>query len=292
MSAKDLTAMFKDDTFISLYKTGEKITGTFVKLLIDQSGIFAESRAQPDRPLVVLDSACGTGVVSSILHHGLDDRAREQWKLTCGDISEGMLNYTRARVEEEGWRNIEVKIVDAQKTELPSTHFTHVFTAFAFQLVPQHQAVLDESLRILQPGGTTAFTTWIEPGWESIMEKAIKTLPGNLPFPTSEEFLAALGEGQWGSVPWIKSQLQQRGFVDIEVKAVTKRIQLTPKEMLEPCMMMFPLITKRFWSAEQREQHEAKVRPALAQYLEDSYGKDGVVPMDWVAILATARKAC
>lgn len=117
-------------------------------------------------------------------------------------------------------------------------------------------------------------------------------MPGNLPFPTAEEFLSALGEGQWNSVPWIESQLQQRGFTDINVKADTKRIQLTTKEMLDSSMVMFTVIAKKFWTAEQREQHEAKVGPAVAQYLDELYGEDGVVPMDWVAILSTARKAC
>ncbi|KAJ5604651.1 hypothetical protein N7510_009805 [Penicillium lagena] len=330
MAAKDFKALFESDSFVSQYRTGEKITGTFAKCLISQSGILTEfkTKSQPDRPLVVLDNACGTGVVSSILHHELDEHVRKQWTLTCGDISEGMLKYTRARVEEEGWLNVEVKSVDAQETGLPSGQFTYMFTAFGTSDIllqdlglilferswhflshrlrwmvstsihtsrptNTHMYILpSESLRILQPGGTIAFSTWIEPGWVSVMKKAIATMPGNLPFPTAEEFLSTLGDGQWNSVPWIESQLQQRGFTDINVKADTKHIPLTTKEVLDSTMMMFSVITQKFWTAEQREQHEAKVRPALARYLEEQYGEDGVVPMDWVAILSTARKAC
>lgn len=124
------------------------------------------------------------------------------------------------------------------------------------------------------------------------MKKAIATMPGNLPFPTAEEFVNSLGDGQWNSVPWIESQLQQRGFTDINVKADTKHIPLTVEEFLESSMMMFTMIAQKFWTAEQREQHAAKVRPALTRYLEELYGEDGVVPIDWVAILSTARKAC
>ncbi|KAJ5805104.1 hypothetical protein N7474_010991 [Penicillium riverlandense] len=292
MAAEHLKTLFESDSFVSGYKTGERITGTFARSLVDQSRILTESSTAPDRPLVVLDNACGTGVVSSILHHGLDEQARKQWTLTCGDISELMLKYTRARAEEEGWLNVEVKSVDAQDTGLPSGQFTHMFTAFAFMALPQSQAALDESLRILQPGGTIAFSTWIEPGWVSVMNNAIATMPGNLPFPTAKEFLSTIGDGQWDSVLWIESQLQQRGFTDINVKADTEHIPLTNKEMLESTMMMFPVIAQNFWTAEQREQHQAKVRPALARYLEEQYGEDGVVPMDWTAILSTARKAC
>lgn len=124
--------MFESESFISQYKLGEKITREFARSLISQSGILTESKtkSQPDRPLVILDSACGTGVVSSILHHELDEQVRKQWTLTCGDVSEGMLKYTRARVEEEGWLNVEVKNVDAQKTGLPSGQYSYMFTAF------------------------------------------------------------------------------------------------------------------------------------------------------------------
>lgn len=132
MAAKDFKTLFQTNSFVDQYKTGEKITGKFARSLIEQSGILTESKtkSQPARPLVVLDSACGTGVVSSILHHELDERVRKQWSLTCGDFSEPMLKYTRARAEEEGWLNVEVKNVDVQETGLPSGQFSYVFTAF------------------------------------------------------------------------------------------------------------------------------------------------------------------
>lgn len=127
---QDWKTLFESDSFVAHYKTGEKITGKFAKTLIDQSGIVADSKSNPSRPLVVFDNACGTGIVSSILHHELGDDVLNKWGLTCGDISEGMLNYTRRRMEEEKWQNAETKIVDAQKTGLPSAHYTHIFTAF------------------------------------------------------------------------------------------------------------------------------------------------------------------
>lgn len=128
-------------------------------------------------------------------------------------------------------------------------------------------------------------------GWLSVVKRAVETIPGNLPFPTPQEFLSVIGDGQWNSVSWIESQLQQRRFEDVNVKIDSKHISLTKKKLLETSMVMFPLVVQRFWTAEQREQNESKVQPALAQYLEDTYG-DGVVPMDWIAILSTARKSC
>jgi hypothetical protein len=91
-------------------------------------------------------------------------------------------------------------------------------------------------------------------------------------------------------VHWIESQLQQRGFENIIVKADTKAISLPVLEFVEMAMIMFPIITKLFWTDKQREDSEGKVRPALEKYLEGHYGKSGDVPMEWTAILSTARK--
>lgn len=53
---------------------------------------------------------------------------------------------------------------------------------------------------------------------------------------------------------------------------------------------MLPMVFQRWWTEEQRKQHEAKVGPSVWKYVEDVYGKDVSVPMDWTAILSTAQK--
>lgn len=131
----DWNILFKDDRFIKSYRLGEKITGQFAQLLIAQSGVVADSKSNQDRPLVVLDNACGTGVISSALHHELDEQVKSRWQLTCGDFSDGMLEYTRRRIESEKWLNAVVKNVDAQDTKLPSNYFSHVYTAFGMHIL-------------------------------------------------------------------------------------------------------------------------------------------------------------
>ena len=65
------------------------------------------------KPLVVLDNACGTGLVSEQLLDILDESAKGGMKLVCGDLSEGMVNYVKEKIEEKGWKNAEAKVVDA-----------------------------------------------------------------------------------------------------------------------------------------------------------------------------------
>lgn len=97
-------------------------------------------------------------------------------------------------------------------------------------------------------------------------------------------------DGKWNSVSWIESQLKQRGFVDIKVNADTKAMSVPVPELVEMTTMMLPMITRSFWTDRQREESEHKVRPALEEYLRNLYGENGDVPMEWTAILSTARK--
>ncbi|KAJ5666303.1 uncharacterized protein N7477_008751 [Penicillium maclennaniae] len=290
MDNSEWRKIFKDDKFVKNYKVGEKVTAQFAQSLLEQSGIVGNANLSPGKTLVVFDNACGTGIVSSLLNQQLQDEVKKNWNLTCGDISPGMLEYTRHRSQHEDWQNVEVKLVDAQETGLPSAHYTHTITAFAYMALPESLAALDESTRILQPGGIIAFSTWIEPGWITVIQKALETITENLPLLTAEKFLFLSGRGEWNSVSWIKSQLKQRDFENIIVKTDTKAISLPGLEFVEMAMMMLPIVTKFLWTDKQREDHEHKVRPALERYLEEHYGKNAEVPMKWTAILSTARK--
>lgn len=126
----DIETLFKSEDYASSFKRGEMVTRTFAELLVDQSKVAAESKANPNRPLVILDNACGTGVVSNALNTQLDGIVKKKCKLTCGDISSAMLAHTAHRLQQEGWENVETKIVDAQKPDLPSNHYSHIFSGF------------------------------------------------------------------------------------------------------------------------------------------------------------------
>lgn len=127
---QDFSTMFKDENFVKSYKLAEKATAPFGSDLIDHCGIVAEAKSNPEKPLVILDNACGTGVITRMLNERLDAQTKSKWKITCGDFSEAMIEYTKREALKEGWPNVETKIVDAQDTGLPSDYYTHVITAF------------------------------------------------------------------------------------------------------------------------------------------------------------------
>ncbi|KAJ5901981.1 Acetylaranotin bis-thiomethyltransferase [Penicillium taxi] len=275
MTCEDWDSLFKSDSFTTQYK-GDKVTGQFALSLIDQSNIIADSRLNSNQPLVVLDNTCGTGDVSHIIYHELDDTAKGAWSLTCGDISLGLIENTRRRAEEEQWSNVAFEVVDSQQMSLPTAHFTHVFTSF-------------EACQVLQPGGILAFSTWIGPGWVNIVGNAAKTMCGDWPWPTPKAFLEMTQKGEWNSVAWIESQLYQRNLLNIKVRAVQKSISSKVPDFLAVTALILPMVSQHFWSEKQREK-TGEFRRALETYITDTYGREGDIPMNWVAILSTACK--
>lgn len=92
------------------YKPTERITGPFARNLIQQVGVLQADIG----PLIVLDNACGTGIVSSELYEMLDESARNSLQLTCGDISEGMVQAVQERIVDSDWKGAKAQFVDSQ----------------------------------------------------------------------------------------------------------------------------------------------------------------------------------
>ncbi|OCT47889.1 hypothetical protein CLCR_03766 [Cladophialophora carrionii] len=66
-----------------------------------------------DSPLVVLDQACGSGVVSSHIMSRLSSDDRARLDLTCADISEPQIAQMTKRIEASGWHNARAVTNDA-----------------------------------------------------------------------------------------------------------------------------------------------------------------------------------
>jgi ubiquinone/menaquinone biosynthesis C-methylase UbiE len=115
-----------DKTMAAQYSRCARASDSFTTPLVEASGI----ATSPLQPLVVFDNACGTGVIGSTLYRTLPREKTRYWELLCGDMSPHMLAYTEQRVKDEGWTNVETRIIDAQHTKLPSGRYTHVFAAF------------------------------------------------------------------------------------------------------------------------------------------------------------------
>jgi hypothetical protein len=92
-------------------------------------------------PLRILENAAGTGVGTEAILAALGDRGKEQdVTILAGDVSTSLLEVLEARKAHLGWNNVDVQVIDAMDTKLPTAYFTHVFTSFG--IVPDQMKAL------------------------------------------------------------------------------------------------------------------------------------------------------
>ena len=109
---------------------------------------------------VVLDVACGPGLNFKIIESYLSEKG----KLIGVDISSGVLELARKRVEKYGWTNVELvnqSIVDYE----PGMLFDAVLCTFAMTIIPAYEAALERMFALLKPKGRLAIlgmkrSTW------------------------------------------------------------------------------------------------------------------------------------
>lgn len=107
-----LKSMFNDPQFAKLYKTGEKATGIWAGELVQRTK-FADDLSRLDK-LVILDNACGTGIITQKIMDLVDDKTAPKVHITGADYADAMVNAFKEKIEAEGWRNADAVVADAQ----------------------------------------------------------------------------------------------------------------------------------------------------------------------------------
>jgi ubiquinone/menaquinone biosynthesis C-methylase UbiE len=85
----------------------EEITRVPAKAMLVQSGLLPS----PPKGAVVLDNACGGGVVTAQLFDAIGKES--DVRVVCGDLEDYMVKSAAERIKVNGW-NAEATIVDAQ----------------------------------------------------------------------------------------------------------------------------------------------------------------------------------
>ncbi|KAJ7079392.1 S-adenosyl-L-methionine-dependent methyltransferase [Mycena belliarum] len=263
MSADSKTSMKWDYTKASSEENArmEECTTPPATAMLVQAGLL------PSAPqgALVLDNACGTAVVASLLFEALGKTT--DVRVVCADLEEGMVKLAAERIAHGGW-NAEACVADAQALPFPDSHFTHNMINFGIQLMPDNALVLKESFRVLKSGGKIGMTTWITPGWLPTMQAAI---PSWTPPPL-------FTSGPLATTESINGILRAAGFVGIEVKPMS--FEHCSESVESFLKNMRPLLGTLLGGEQHSETYEA--------YMRERHG-DGVT-LTWKAFVITAEK--
>ena len=268
MASSESNLLNTNPADVRVIQTNEKVTGPPAIEMIRRCGIGSESE-----PVQLLDNACGGGVViSEVLRMARKDPNKLKiTRIVGSDTDERMLSYVRQRSEEAGLLpKVEVLQIDQQSVSLPDYTFSHVFNNFGIFFVPDDEAALSETFRIIKPGGHAGFTSWKSiDWWPSLVMPAISaSIPEAPALPAPSTVFPSRG---WNDPAAIPEKLKKAGFTDVQVSEYAFTPDVGAKEFAKACAILIKTITRRLWTIEQNQRFADQIEPALLNYLRENF---------------------
>jgi SAM-dependent methyltransferase len=169
----------------------------------------------------VLELAAGTGDTG----FGAAAIVGERGRLITTDFSPSMLEAARRRGAELGVKNVEYRVMDAERIELEADSVDGVLCRFGYMLMPDTAAALLETRRVLRPGGRLALAVWGAPERNPFFGIIAVSLlqRGHIPSP---EPPPAPGIFSMASAERTTALLEGAGFSEVRTEEVPVRIVL------------------------------------------------------------------
>jgi len=156
----------------------------------------------------VLDIAAGTGCSSIALAQTVQSY---NGRVTCIDISAGMLKQAQQNIRRAGLSNVDYHIMDAQNLDFKTKYFDYINCSYGLFFLPDMNRALQSWFRVLKPGGRLLFTSFTDKAFEPLITLFLELLT---------EFGISLPNKDWlllNKSSECEQLLNQNNFESIEI---------------------------------------------------------------------------
>lgn len=178
---------------------------------------YARHTAETVRALApgrVLETACGTGIVTRLLREALPAGAL----LVSTDLNHPMLAVARETMGDTG--PVEWAQADMCQLYFSNGEFDVVVCQFGLMFVPDKLAAVREALRVLRPGGRLLLTTWAPLDRNPVVGVAHRTVAAS--FPEDPPLYLMRAPFGYGDPDALTDLLVEAGFRDVVVDVIEK----------------------------------------------------------------------
>jgi len=237
----------------------------------------------PEPGQVVLELAAGPGDTGLAAAR----RVAPTGRLICSDWAEAMLDVARERARELGLENVDFRVLNAESLDLETASVDAVLCRWGYMLLADPATGLQETRRVLRPGGRVSLAAWDAPErnpWAAApAEETRRRLDLPPPAPDEPGMFAFSPSGR------IETLLAEAGFAEAQVDAIDLVMAYRSFEdwwetTLDLSRPFADMLESR--SAADRTDIQASLRDALSRFA----APDGalVVPARTLVAAATA----
>jgi SAM-dependent methyltransferase len=215
---------------------------------------------------VVLDIACGTGIVARKVREVIGPEAR----IVGTDLNAGMIDIARNLVDEQS-RSCEWEVADATDLPFADKSFSIAFCQQGLQFIPDKERVIGEVHRLLRPSGRLAWTVWS--GKSEFILPIAEALDRHVSDAVAEKSLAPYACDSRTLVP----MMERTGFIDIAIEDFAiERVMPASEKAVRDELLGLPVASEIM--AKGDEVLNKLVQDTMAAFDRHRRGTDFVIP--------------
>jgi ubiquinone/menaquinone biosynthesis C-methylase UbiE len=225
--------------------------------------------ADPQAGQVFLDIAAGTGDLGFLVA----ERVGAQGRVVSTDFAPEMVDVARRQGEARGVRNVDFRVLDAERMDLDDDSVDGVVCRYGYMLMADPAAAMAETRRVLRRGGPLAFAVWGTPDrnpWAAVPGMTLMQR-GHMPPPEpGAPGIFALGEPER-----IRDLVGEAGFAQpVQIEELAVEFRWADFDDLWDTLLRITGPLSRVITALPDDEREA-TRKAMEENVAQFLGEDG-----------------